>query len=328
MKIGILGAGFMGRMHAEIYRSIPGVEVAEIVGRTLEKTKSAGEQLGVDWSLDPESLLLREDIDVIDVCSPTKFHTQAVMDALSAGKHVFCETPVSYQEREVDAMAIAARESGKLMMVALFDRFQGPYQKIHQLVTEGVLGRVKMVFANRRTSSYWGLPVEDPITMEPVINLMIHDFDVLRWFLGRPKSIIAHGQKGPSGTEEHLIAAIEYEHCLTWVEGTAIMPGSFPFSTSLRVVGEEGAVDLNWAMGSRGPNYELWLYPKDGEPQKLEADGINPYEAECRYVVSCIRGEADPELLGIETARDSLRVALAAKTSLEKGGERVSLAWE
>lgn len=328
MKIGILGTGFMGRMHAGIYKAIPGVEVAGLVGRALEKTKATAEALDVPWSLSMDELLNRGDVDVIDVCYPSKFHTEAVIAALKAGKHVFCETPVAYTNDEADAMSLAALSANKLLMVALFDRFLSPYQEIYRILKKGLLGHPRMVFANRRTSPYWPLPVEDPSTMEPIVNLMIHDFDVLHWLLGRATSVTAHGQKGPSGTEEHVIAAVEYDDCLAWVEGTAIMPGSFPFSTSLRVVGDEAAVDLNWAMGSQGPNYGLILYPSNGSPQKLSIQDFNPYETECRYMVECLRGNTDPSIFDINAARDSLQMTLAAKASLECEEKKVKIAWK
>ena len=101
------------------------------------------------------------------------------------------------------------------------------------------------------------------------------------------------------------------------------MPASFPFSTSLRVVGEKGAIDLNWHMGKEMPVSEVKFFPVEGEPEILSIPGYDPYEAECRYFVDCLRGKADPNLLGIETAVDSLKVALAARESLERQGERI-----
>ena len=87
------------------------------------------------------------------------------------------------------------------------------------------------------------------------------------------------------------------------------MPGSFPFSTGLRVVGEEGAVELNWYWGANGPINDLVRYPLNGEPERLSIPDYDPYEAECRYCIDALLGRNDGSILSIENAWESLRVA-------------------
>jgi len=91
------------------------------------------------------------------------------------------------------------------------------------------------------------------------------------------------------------------------------------------VVGEEGAIDLNWYWGGNFPISKVKYYPQKGEPEILSIQGYDPYEAECRYFVDCVQGKADPSLLGIQTACGSLNIAQAAMESLEKNGERIGI---
>jgi predicted dehydrogenase len=320
MRIGILGTGF-GKRHAEIFASFPDVEVAGIVGRDEQKTAEVARSLGIPGYTDPDELIRRTDVDAIDVCYPTDVHAEIVIAALTRGKDVFCETPVAYTIAEAERMSQAAASCGKLLLVALFDRFVSDYKYIHDYVQTGHLGAPRVVFANRRTPPVWGSGWDENF----ILNLMLHDVDYVYWLLGKPLAVTGRALENPDGGWNHVFVSLEFEGASALVEGCGIMPHSFPFSTSLRVVCEKGAIDLNWYWGGDFPISEVKLYPQEGEPETLSIPGYDPYEAECRYFVDCVQGKADPELLGIDTACGSLNTALAAKKSLERNGGRIEL---
>jgi predicted dehydrogenase len=320
MRIGILGTGF-GKQHAAIFSSFPDVEVAGIFGRDEEKTRRVAESLGVPGCTDPGHLIDSGDVDAIDICLPTSLHQEYVIAALKAGKHVFCETPVAYTLEEADAMAQAASSSGKLLQVGLFGRFVSDYKYIHDCIIAGHLGELRTIFANRRTPAMWGNGWDENF----VLDLMLHDLDYVTWLLGLPNAVTSRAMGSPQTRWDHAFVSLEYEHTCVLVEGSGIMPMNFPFSTSLRVVGTQGAIDLNWVWGGEAPISEIKLYPQQGEVKIMPAPGYDPYAAECRYFVDSILGQVDPALIGIETACDSLKIALAAKTSLEQNGARISI---
>jgi len=320
MRIGILGTGF-GQRHAEIFASFSDVEIVGIVGRDEAKTEEAARALGVPGYTDPNALIEHPDVDAIDVCYPTHIHAPYAIAALNHGRHVFCETPVAYTLKEAEEMAQAAASSGKLMMVALFGRFLSDYKYVHDYVESGRLGQPRIAFANRRTPPIWG----DGWDENFILNLMLHDIDYLYWLLGKPLAVRSRGLDEPGKAWHHVFIGLDYADATAVVEGCGIMPLSFPFSTSLRVVCEEGALDLSWHWGGAAPVSEVTLYPQAGEPEVLSIPGYDPYEAECRYFVDSVQGKADPQLLGIETASGSLEVALAANQSLAQGGKRVDV---
>jgi predicted dehydrogenase len=320
VRIGILGTGF-GATHTRIYSSFPDVEIAGIVGRNEHKTKEVARTLGVSGFTDPEELLSHPDVHAIDVCYPTNMHAQYVTAALARGKYVFCETPVAYTLAEADRMADAAAACGKMLLVALYGRFVSDYKFVRDFLQAGHLGRPKAVFASRRTPPVWGAGWDENFIM----NLMLHDVDYVHWLLGKPAAVTSRALAPSGHGGGHVWIALEYGNAGALIEGSGILPLSFPFSTSLRVVGEEGAIDLNWHWGGDRPVCEVKHYPRKGEPEILSIEGFDPYAAECRYFVDCLRGEVDPGLLGIETARDSLKIALTAKASLEQDGKRIEI---
>ncbi len=152
---------------------------------------------------------------------------------------------------------------------------------------------------------------------------MIHDFDYLYWLLGKPNAVVGLGTKSIAGDNEQIIVLLEYEDINALIEGSTIMPESFPFSTSLRIVCQHGAIELNWHWGANGPVNDITLYPNGSNPEKLVIPDFDPYMAECRYLVDCIEGKADP--LGIETAYNSLKIAVLARQSFEERGKKIKI---
>ncbi len=179
--------------------------------------------------------------------------------------------------------------------MALFDRFQSQYKYVYEYIKSGKPGQPKAVFANRLSQPYWS-------SNDMIVNLMIHDIDYLYWMLGKPNSVISLGTQTPAGANEHINILLEYENTSVMLEGSTVMPKSFPFSTCIRIVCENEAIELKWYWGPNGPVNDLTLYPNDGEPEKIVIPDYDPYQAECRYMIDCINRKADPKLLGIETA--------------------------
>jgi len=297
------------------------VEVLGIVGRNEQKTREVARSLGIEACTDPKELIGRPDVDAIDVCYPTSTHAEYVMAALNQGKHVFCETPVAYTLAEAEQMSQTAVSCRKLLLIALFGRFVSDYRYIREYIKAGHLGTPKVVFVNRRTPPIWG----DGWNENFIVDLMLHDIDYLHWVFGKPISVTSRGLGNSKEGWNHVYIACEFKDMCAVVEGCGIMPTSFPFSTSLRVVGDEGAIDLNWYWGGDYPISEAKFYPQKGEPEILSIPGYDPYEAECRYFIDCVQGKEDPNLLSIDSACDSLRIALAAKQSLERNGKRIKV---
>ncbi len=319
MRMGILGTGF-GKRHAELFSSFPDVDVVGIVGRDKGKTGQMAGDLGIAGFTDPQPLLDDPTIDLIDVCYPTRFHAEAVIAALQQGKHVFCETPVAFTLEEAEQMRRLAHSSKKLVLVGLFDRFQSEYKHVYESLHAGDFGQPLVVMATRRTPAIWGNLAENII-----LNLMIHDIDYLCWLVGTPLAVTARGLPNPQAGWDQVFVSLEFDGMNAMIEGCGIMPASFPFSTSLHVVCDQSAVDVNWSFGGEYPISTVVVYPSSGQPETLTIPGYDPYEAECRYVADCVHGNADPAIISIDAACESLRVAVAAQMSLDQHGRRIAL---
>lgn len=151
--VGIVGFGFMGRTHAYAYRTIPffyselpiQYRLKAVCTRVPEAIDRAIAVGGFEYGVtDYRELLNREDIDIIHVCTPNVLHKPLVVDALRAGKHVYCEKPLaaSYAECRQIVEAVKTYGRGLTMQVAMQYRYLPATMRAKQLIDEGFLGRV------------------------------------------------------------------------------------------------------------------------------------------------------------------------------------------
>jgi predicted dehydrogenase len=326
MRIGILGAGWTGSTHAEAYLKMTDVEIAGIVGKQEAKVTQVANSLGILGLTDPWRILDDDTVDAVDICYPTFVHREYATSALQRGKHVLCETPLALTLEDADGMIAAARSNGKLLLVALVLRFVDAYTYVYNTIRAGDLGKPLVACTTRLTASRHRSQRPSAEFGEPVVELMIHDFDCLNWLLGKPIAVSGTGLMGPTGQVDHAFIRLEYECMRGQVEGSVLMPTTYPFSTSLRVLCEEGAVETSFRVHAAGRlETILTRYPRVGSPEVPNIPDEDPYWTECRYFVDCVSGKADPSRISVEAARDGLQIALAAKLSLERGGERVIL---
>jgi len=118
MKIGILGAGFMGTTHARAYAKIPGITIAAVSSRHLDKAERLAGEVGARATTDDRSIIDDPSIEAISNTLPTHLHADPTIAALEAGKHVLLEKPLVLQAADADGMFAAARETGRTLMVA------------------------------------------------------------------------------------------------------------------------------------------------------------------------------------------------------------------
>ncbi|OLD07976.1 MAG: hypothetical protein AUJ09_01100 [Firmicutes bacterium 13_1_40CM_3_65_11] len=325
MRLALLGSGEMGSTHANAYAGFQkkeGLEIAGVVSRKSSKARRLAKRLRAPWFTNPKVVLRDDSIDAIDVTVPSGVHRRLVVEALENGKHVFCETPMALTLADADAMIAASRANHRILMVAQVMRFVSNCQHTHSEVAARRLGKPRLVVARRLSRPYWSSKRPRPFRIygEPLIELSIHDFDLANWMLGHARSVQAAGLIGPRGAAEHAFVDITYrDGGHAQVEGSAMMPPGFPFTTALRVVCEDGVLDHEARfLGGPIPTTRYIRYTAD-EREAVRVRGGDPYEAECRHFVRSVRRKADPGILSPQAERAALRVALAATQSIRTG---------
>lgn len=334
VRVGVLGAGFMGGVHARAYATLPEVEVAAIYAPSPDRGQPLADELSTRWSDDLDAILADPVIDAVDVCLPTPQHRVVSEAAIAAGKHVLLEKPVAMSLADADALVALAGQTDRVFMIAHVLRFWPEYEEIARLVHSGDLGQPRSGFASRRQPfpAWSALFSRADLTGGAVIDMMIHDYDALNWVFGTPVAVTARGEKNPrSGGYDQVQVLIDYAGgASALVDGGMMMPESYPFSSRLEILAEEGAVEYAFRAGGRsvemgGGVNELTLFLSEGEPLRLEPAQIDPYLNECSAFLDAIRTGANSDRATPADGRLALAVALAARESLERGGDRVEL---
>jgi predicted dehydrogenase len=333
LKVGIVGYGFMGRMHAACYDALDDVEIKAVVDAVPAKRSMAAEARGCAVFENSAAMLEGADMDIVDVCSCTGAHEEHILAGLAHGKHVICEKPMSLTLESCDRIIAAARSASTKVMIAQVTRFWPEYQAVRKLVRSGELGGVQWVSARRLSSvptwseSNWILDVS--ASGGVVFDTHIHDQDFIAELIGPPKKIMAVRTLGCSGGDS--ILTLGWEHtggANSYAEASSSLPPGFPFNMSLLAACEKGAIRFNSA---RTPS--LVVYPAGGGEYVPEIpvpavgsakaggniDALGGYFNEISYFVDCVKTGNSPEVITLEDARQAVRICLAVRESAATG---------
>ncbi|MEV4490051.1 Gfo/Idh/MocA family oxidoreductase [Micromonospora coxensis] len=158
LRVGMVGYAFMGAAHSQAWRTVNRVydlparaRMALICGRDATKVSDAADRLGWEaYTTDWRELIARDDIDVVDICTPGDSHAEIALAALAAGKHVLCEKPLANtvaEAREMAAAAATAQAAGVRSMCGFNYRRVPAVTMMRQLVADGRLGVIRHVRA-------------------------------------------------------------------------------------------------------------------------------------------------------------------------------------
>ncbi|GGT46419.1 Gfo/Idh/MocA family protein [Streptomyces althioticus] len=156
LRIGMVGYAFMGAAHSQGWRTVGRVfdlplrpEMAVICGRDADAVRAAADRHGwAETETDWRALVERDDIDLVDICTPGDSHAEIALAALAAGKHVLCEKPLANTVAEAEAMARAAQEArdrGQAAMVGFNYRRVPATALARRMVEEGRIGTLRHV---------------------------------------------------------------------------------------------------------------------------------------------------------------------------------------
>jgi UDP-N-acetylglucosamine 3-dehydrogenase len=212
VRIGVLGTGFAGSMHAHSALAIDGAQVVAVAAVPLVDATALAQECGARVAT-AEEICAADDIDLVVVATPTYLHATHAIAAARAGKHVFCEKPLARSLADAEAMVRAADDAGVTLAVGHVVRFFPEYRRAKEFLDAGKLGRpaiVTMTRGNFAVGSARGWYLDEDKSGGVVLDLMLHDLDTVRWWFGEPSRIYAKRFKGNGGLE-YALATIRYE---------------------------------------------------------------------------------------------------------------------
>ena len=322
VKIGIIGAGRIGKVHAKAASNLNGAKIIWLADPIAPDLEETAKSMGIEkTSKNYKDILNDKEVDAIFICTPTDTHYTISMEALNFGKHVFCEKPVDLELRRVKDVKDLVAKTGKKYMVGFNRRFDHNFMAIKENIDKGLIGKLELIQITSRD------PEPPPISYVKVsgglfCDMMIHDFDMVRYLSSsNPKSVTAIGDalvnpkiKTEGNDIDTAIVSIELENGALAVI-TNSRRASYGYDQRAEVHGELGALSC-----SNDTSNTLVISSKDGiiheKPLYFFLERyLNAYKMEIEiFVDSIINNKETP--ITIEEAYQSLLLAKAAQKSL------------
>ena len=183
VRIGLIGAGGMGRAHVErIENELAGGRIVAVADLNLEGAKAVAEPLGAKAYASGPELIADPDVDAVLIATFGKVHAPDVIAAVKAGKYVLCEKPLATTPEDCIAiMEAEARAGKKLVTVGFMRRFDKGYQEMVRLREGGELGHPTLVHCRHRNPH---VPATQYTTRNMIDDTAIHEIDICRFLLG------------------------------------------------------------------------------------------------------------------------------------------------
>jgi predicted dehydrogenase len=192
IRLGIIGAGFIGKIHAQMFSQVTDVQVAGITDFSRPLAEKAAVEFGIPRIFDSaEQLVDSEDLDAVVIGVPNAFHKPLAVRALGNGKHVLLEKPMALSGTEAREIVKAADASGKTLMISHQMRWEPLSRQAHSIAHSGELGTIYNARAGmmrRKAIPGWGswFTRKSESGGGPLIDLGVHVLDLTLWLMGNP----------------------------------------------------------------------------------------------------------------------------------------------
>jgi predicted dehydrogenase len=285
MRVGIIGCGALGRVHAERFAGMEGVRVAVVSDPVVESAESVRRDLGLEAEVFSDYRpLLEAGLDAVCIASPDRLHVGQVLDALAAGLHVLCEKPLTHLPGELQAVIDAAAGAGRHVSMTYPRRYDAGIRRLREEILSGRWGSVN--FVTTYNSEDWITPNAGTWRHDPELcpggffhDASGHQIDTLLWATG------LRGER-VRATVDNLRYPVPLR-----VHGEAVLTGGVPMTFTFH----GGANAWREYCSIHCERMDFYLqqgrayWTPDGNPQPVPADG--PEETADAAFVRLVRGD-------------------------------------
>src|SRR5580700_561426 len=185
LRFGIIGAGRIGRVHAETLAfRLPEAEIVAIGDVSTEAAQAVATRCNIPKvAATAEDILGDPKIDAVLICSPTATHSDLIVKAALAGKHIFCEKPIAFSLEKIDTALAAVKKAGVQLQIGFNRRFDSNFARVRRAVLSGEIGTPRLLHIISRD------PAPPPLAYIRssggiFLDMTIHDFDMARFLMG------------------------------------------------------------------------------------------------------------------------------------------------
>ena len=331
LKIGIIGLGFMGKMHTTAYRQLQSIldfKVTAVADTDKERADQTAQLLDAKPYYSPQELIDTADVNTVDICLPTFLHYEYAAMALSKGFNIFVEKPLCLSSKDAYALAQQADEKKVFSQVGQCLRFWTEYEYLKSATEQGVYGSMKHLKLRRLSPRPgWGgnnnWLLNERLSGGAALDLQIHDADFALYLFGKPNEIKAF--TNPAGEKfASIVSELKYSDFTVMTEGSWDYPSSFPFEMSYIAAFEKATIVFSSLHG-------LNVYPENGagfspdlKKESLalsEAGGnisdLGGYYNELYYFIDCINKGVHPTKAPLIAGAEAVELTEKQKLATE-----------
>lgn len=334
LRVGIVGFGFMGRMHYRCWNALPEADVVAICEadpRALDDTnKTRGNIEGAEGAVDLDrvhlytdlaEMLAQEHLDAVSITVPTHLHASYTLQALDLGVHVLCEKPIALRLADASQMLEAAQRSGRILQIAHCIRFWPEYATAKEIVDSGVYGPVLAATFQRLAATAWRKAgtwfAKEELSGGMPLDLHIHDTDFVQYLFGMPTAVYSCGVNTPEGGLAHMTTRYRYnDGKLVTAEGGWAMVPSYGLDMRFHLVFERATLAFDYRCKPT-----LRLCTAEGDVIEPDCGAGDGYSRQIAHFARQIRAEHVPPVITPEEAWNSLRIVEAERESVRRGCE-------
>ncbi|HYJ79282.1 MAG TPA: Gfo/Idh/MocA family oxidoreductase [Longimicrobiaceae bacterium] len=315
VRVGVIGVGSLGYHHARLLRDLPGAALAGVFDADPARLAQVEAELGVRGFASLDELLWSVDAAVVAV--PTTAHAEVALAALDAGVHLLIEKPIASTLEEADAIVARAEERGLKVATGHVERFNGALRSCERYLEE------PRFIESHRLAAFGPRGTDVAV----VLDLMIHDIDLVLGLMGRPAESVDAVGVGV------LTPSVDIANARLVFEGGAVANitasrVSLERMRKIRIFQRSGYISLDLAQGTGEflrmkpgatlpeGDFTLLSLMSVVERIELKGDGTEPLRAELEAWVAALRGEG-PLVVSGRDGRDALAVALRILEKIE-----------
>jgi myo-inositol 2-dehydrogenase/D-chiro-inositol 1-dehydrogenase len=249
LRIGIIGAGRIGRVHAEsLAFRIPEAAPSAIADINGDAAQEVAERCGIPRvATDSKEILNDPAIDAVLICSPTETHANLIVGAARAGKHVFCEKPIDHSVSNIDRALQEVKRSGVKLQVGFNRRFDANFVRVHNAIVQGEIGTPHLMHIVSRD------PGPPPLSYIKTsggifLDMTIHDFDMARFLVGdEVESIYATGgvrvdpEIGRAGDLDTAVIVLQFKNGVIGTIDNS-RKAAYGYDQRVEILGSKGAI--------------------------------------------------------------------------------------
>ena len=324
LRIGVIGAGRMSRIHIEnIAHHISNADVVAVADPRLQAAEKAAHRFQIPSALSDYCEILNDPkIHAVVICSPSPTHPQIIRESAMAGKHIFCEKPIGFDLKAIDLALAAVEKTGVKLQIGFNRRFDANFHRVWKMVNAGKVGTPHIL---RLTSRDPEPPSADYVRTWGGIFLetSIHDFDMARYIMSSDAveiyaagGVLVHSDFAESGDLDTVVITIGFANGAIGTIDNSYQ-AVYGYDQRLEVFGDAGMMriennttDTHIYADTTGIHSAQPLY---FFIERYQAS----YLAEMKEFVTTIQKDTQP-LVGGDDGRASIVMALAARKSYDE----------